>query len=133
MYVCCEAKCVVLELTFVKTCLLFFCIWQLQKEKNECKKEYVRKERKEKKNRVTHCKKSSSSPLFYPLFLFYFFTHILQNFCSKLSSYSLVFSLFNLLPLECVLLKKSANRIWYQSLVQINILGRNLKSKKRIS
>ena len=46
MYVCCEAKCVVLELTFVKSCLLFFVYGSCRKEMN-VRKENVRKRKKE--------------------------------------------------------------------------------------
>jgi hypothetical protein len=48
MCVYCEATCVVLELTFVKMCLLFFVYCSCRK-KETCviKKEYVRKRKKE--------------------------------------------------------------------------------------
>jgi hypothetical protein len=66
-----------------------------------------------------------SSPLF--------FSCLYSYSAAVLHSYFFVLPLINLLLLECVLLENPANGIWYQSLVQRSVLGRNLKRKKKIS
>jgi hypothetical protein len=76
MCACCEATCVVLELTFVKRCLLFFVYCSCSKKETDVRK---RSKKVEEKSRELIAKKKASSPLFFTLF----FTHILQNFCSK--------------------------------------------------
>jgi hypothetical protein len=108
MCVYCEATCVVLELTFVKMCHLFFVYGSCRKKRNVCNK---KKQEKKKKNRRkeprAHSAEKSPSPLFYPLFLLTF----CRISAASSFSYSLEFSLLILLPLECVLLENPANII----------------------
>jgi hypothetical protein len=99
------------------------------------KKTYVtrrskkRRTNRRKEPRAHYAEKVPISPVLSPVF----HSHSAEFLQQVVSSYSLVFSLLILLPLECVLLENPTNRIWYQSLVQRSLLVRNLKRKKRIS
>jgi hypothetical protein len=89
------------------------------------KKGRTKKERTEKRNRDEVHKISLPLPNFLLCFSFglLIFLQIgllifLQKFCSNFFPYYIVFSLYNLLPLKCVMLETTSQHIWYQSLVQ---------------
>jgi hypothetical protein len=120
---------VVLELTFVKRCLLFFVYGSCRKERtNVTRRSKKRRKNRRKEPRAHSAEKVPISPVLSPVF----HSHSAEFLQQAVSLILLSFPYLFYCPWS-VLLENPANRIWYQSLVQRSILGRNLKRKKRIS
>jgi hypothetical protein len=75
MCVYCKATCVVLELTFVKRCLLFFVYGSCRKKETNVRRRSKKVEENKKRAESSLQKKGFLSPVLSPVFYFVFHSH----------------------------------------------------------